>query len=107
MIKLSRKTLNAEVIIINANTTLNSNNLHYTLNDSSIEKLNLEIGNESALIEILFKNDDNFTDIIDLTGKVVKEVNDSEANISNLSKGIYIVNFYSGDNVISRKIVKK
>ena len=75
MIKLSRKTLNAEVIIINANTTLNSNNLYYTLNDSSIEKLNLEIGNESALIEILFKNDDNFTDIIDLTGKTIIYLN--------------------------------
>ena len=40
MIKLSRKTLNAEVIIINANTTLNSNNSYYTLNNSSIKKLN-------------------------------------------------------------------
>lgn len=61
----------------------------------------------NGLVKVLGLKDVKRIKIIDLTGKVVKEVNDSEANISNLSKGIYIVNFYSGDNVISRKIVKK
>ena len=73
MIKLSRKTKNAKITLLDKNVILNSDNLYYTLKDSSQEKLNLEIGNEDALIEILFNYGDKATEIIDLEGK--KELN--------------------------------
>ena len=69
ILKLSRKTINSEINLIDENIKLNSNNLYYYIKNSSTSTLNLEVGNESALIEILFKEDDNNIEIIDLQGK--------------------------------------
>lgn len=45
--------------------------------------------------------------IFDITGKIVKEVKASEIDVRNLSEGQYIINVYSGNNIISRKLIKK
>ena len=69
ILKLSRKTLNSEITLIDDNIKLNSNNLYYYIKDSFRSTLNLEVGNENALIEILFKEGDNNIEIISLEGK--------------------------------------
>lgn len=45
--------------------------------------------------------------IFDMSGKIVKEVKASEIDVRNLSEGQYIINVYSGNNIISRKLIKK
>ena len=75
MIKLSRKTINAEIIILDKNIKLNSNNLYYTLEPNFTDKLNLKIGNENALIEILIKREENDLEIIDLGDKSELKLN--------------------------------
>ena len=74
---------------------------------SNINKKSILVYQENDLVKISGLKDVKKVKVFDITGKLVSEVNQSEANISSLPKGIYIVNFYSGDNVISRKIVKK
>ena len=68
-IKLSRKTLNSEVIIKDANIILSSNNLYYILEKNFTGKINLTIEKEDALIEILVKMDGNYSETIDFEGK--------------------------------------
>ena len=61
IIKLSRKTLNAEINILNDTdeniATLNSDNIYYIINQDFKGKLKLEIKNSDAIIEFLFKLD--------------------------------------------------
>jgi len=45
--------------------------------------------------------------VLDFTGRILKEVKGDQINIANLPKGQYIVNFYTNNEVISRKILKK
>ncbi|MGX9987001.1 T9SS-dependent choice-of-anchor J family protein [Chryseobacterium sp. POL2] len=45
--------------------------------------------------------------IFDMNGHKVLETQNSETNLKNLLPGSYIVNIYSENNVISRKIIKK
>lgn len=45
--------------------------------------------------------------VFDLSGKLVSESKTDNANISTLPKGIYIVNFYNAEEVVSRKITVK
>ena len=57
-IKLSRKTLNSEIIIEkgeNENTKLNSKNLYYKIEDNYIGEIKLKVNNDNALIEILYQ----------------------------------------------------
>ncbi len=61
----------------------------------------------NSLVKIANVNQVERVKLFDLAGNLLIDVKQSEANISSLPKGIYIVNFYTGDNVISRKIVKK
>ncbi len=61
----------------------------------------------NGLVKIANVNQVERVKLFDLAGNLLIDVKQSEANISSLPKGIYIVNFYTGDNVISRKIVKK
>ena len=72
-IKLSRKTINSEVILINENIRLNSNNLYYKLDENFSGKLNIRIEKGDALIEILDKKDDDNIETIDFEEK--KELN--------------------------------
>ena len=99
MIKLSRKTKNAKITLLDKNVILNSDNFYYTIKDSSKVKLNLEIGNEDALIEILFKQEDNFTEIIDLEGK-------QELNLNKQFNFIKIPKKYSSQ-IITFKLNKE
>lgn len=45
--------------------------------------------------------------VFDMTGKIVKEAKTSEVTVKDLPVGQYIVNVYSGNEVISRKLIKK
>ncbi|WP_373708751.1 choice-of-anchor J domain-containing protein [Kaistella sp.] len=45
--------------------------------------------------------------IFDMSGKKVKETSSADIDVRNLSAGQYIINIYSGNNVISRKFIKK
>lgn len=45
--------------------------------------------------------------IFDMAGKIVKEAKNSEVSISELPSGQYIINVYKGNEVISRKLIKK
>ncbi|MFC4414339.1 T9SS type A sorting domain-containing protein [Kaistella carnis] len=45
--------------------------------------------------------------IFDMSGKIVKETSSSDIDVRNLSAGQYILNIYSGNEVISRKFIKK
>lgn len=45
--------------------------------------------------------------IFDMSGKIVKETSSSDIDVRNLSAGHYILNIYSGNEVISRKFIKK
>ena len=61
IIKLSRKTLKAEINILNETdeniATLKSDNIYYIINQDFKGKLKLEIKNSDAIIEFLFKLD--------------------------------------------------
>ncbi|WP_312148938.1 T9SS-dependent choice-of-anchor J family protein [Empedobacter sp.] len=73
---------------------------------SDLNKSTISVYQDNGLVKVSGINDVKKIKIFDMSGNLVREVDQSEANISALPKGIYIVNFYSGDNVISRKIVK-
>jgi len=45
--------------------------------------------------------------ILDMQGRIVLETKNSEANIQALNPGVYVVNIYSENKVISRKLIKK
>ena len=57
MIKLSRKTINSTIVIKDENIILDSNNIYYKIKDEFKGKIKLEIKNNDALIEFLFKID--------------------------------------------------
>lgn len=61
----------------------------------------------SDLIKVEGINNIEKIRIFDMSGNIVLETKASEANIQNLIPGNYIVNIYSGNNVLSRKIIKK
>lgn len=45
--------------------------------------------------------------VFDTKGSMLREVNSDQVKINDLPQGVYIVNFYTKDQVISRKIQKK
>lgn len=45
--------------------------------------------------------------VFDLNGRRVLQTTESEIDVRNLAPGIYIVNVYSGNEVISKKFIKK
>lgn len=45
--------------------------------------------------------------IFDMTGKLVKQTSSKEIDVQNFAKGEYIINVYSGNEIISRKFIKK
>ena len=65
MIKLSRKTLNSEIIIKNDNTTLNSSNLYFELEDNFNGTIELNVSKDDALIEFLYKQPEKEVEILD------------------------------------------
>ena len=65
MIKLSRATLNSKITISNKNIELNSNNLYYKLEENYKGDLILNVKNDNAIIEFLFKQEENEIEILD------------------------------------------
>ena len=45
--------------------------------------------------------------IFDMSGKKVVETSSADIDVRNLSKGLYILNIYTGNEVISKKFIKK
>lgn len=45
--------------------------------------------------------------VFDMTGKIVKEAKSSDIVVKELPAGQYIINVYTGNQVISRKLIKK
>lgn len=80
---------------------------HSTLSTSDLINEKVVVYQDQNLVKIL--GFDNVTEVrvFDLTGKKVKQVNASSVDVSNLSKGIYLVNFYNNKEVITRKITVK
>lgn len=78
-----------------------------SISDANKSKVVVYQDEKNGLVKVSGLTDVKRMKIFDVTGKFVMEVHQSEANISSLPKGIYIVNFYTGDHVVSRKIVKK
>ncbi len=66
----------------------------------------------SSVINIVGNNKTNFIRIIDLTGKIVKEIHCSsvyshQINISSLSSGVYFLSFFSGNELKgTQKVIK-
>ena len=70
MLKLSRETLNSKVIIEGEDLVLNSKNLYYKLEDNYKGELKLNVKDNNALIEFLFKQDDSELEILDFEKKI-------------------------------------
>jgi len=69
IIKLSRETLNSEIIIHNEFTTLSASNLYYMIPDYFQDEITLYVQKENAIIEFLFKQDESEIDTIDMSKK--------------------------------------
>ena len=66
MIKLSRETLDSEIIIENKdNIKLNSDNLYYEIEENYKDKLVLYVSKENALIEFLFRQSNSEIAVLD------------------------------------------
>jgi hypothetical protein len=79
-----------------------------TLSVSNLDqKKNRIVYQENGKVKINGFDDVQKVKVFDLLGKKVLEVNGTNADVSNLTKGIYIVNFYNNKEVTSRKIVIK
>jgi len=69
MLKLSRETLKSKVIIEGKDIYLDSGNLYYIIEDNYNGELRLNIQNDNAIIEFLFKQDDSELEILDFEKK--------------------------------------
>ncbi len=82
-------------------------NAAMAVSESSALSLKISPNPTSDLVKITgIKNIDKVR-IFDMTGKIVREENAFEINVKDLSAGQYILNVYSGNQVISRKLIKK
>lgn len=61
----------------------------------------------SDFIKVQNVKDLQLVRIFDMSGKKVKETSSADIDIRNLSNGQYILNIYSGNEVMSRKFIKK
>ena len=83
MIKLSRKTPNSQIYIVNEDITLDSNNIYYQIKEGFKGKLNLIVNNSDAMIEFLFKIDD--AEIINFKNNSM-HINNLKFNLIKISK---------------------
>lgn len=82
-------------------------NTSMAVSESSLLSLTISPNPASDFVKISgIKTVENVR-IFDMTGKIVKETKSSEIDIKNLSSGQYIVNVYTGNEVISKKLIKK
>lgn len=82
-------------------------NAGLAVTESSVLSMKISPNPTTDLVRISgIKNIDNVR-IFDMTGKIVKETKMSEIVVKDLASGQYIVNVYSGNEVISRKLIKK
>jgi len=87
MIKLSRKTPNSQIYIVNEDITLDSNNIYYQIKEGFKGKLNLIVNNSDAMIEFLFKIDD--AEIINFKNNSM-HINNLKFNLIKYQKNIFL-----------------
>lgn len=75
------------------------------LNTSDIKKEKAMVYQDQKVVKIQGFENVNEVRVFDLSGKKVSQVKGQSVDVSALSKGIYIVNFYNEKEVVSRKIV--
>jgi hypothetical protein len=77
------------------------------VSDSQKNQIKIYPNPSSDFITIENVEDLKTVRIFDLTGKLVKQTQAKEINIQNFAKGQYIMNVYTGNEIISRKFIKK
>ncbi|MDP2453941.1 MULTISPECIES: T9SS-dependent choice-of-anchor J family protein [unclassified Kaistella] len=77
------------------------------VSDSQKSQVSIYPNPTSDFIKIQNIKDLQKVRIFDMTGKKVIETTSSDIDVLNLSAGQYILNIYSGNEVISRKFIKK
>lgn len=82
-------------------------NTAMAVSESTALSLKISPNPATDLVKITGINKIDKVRVFDMTGKIVREERSSEINIENLSSGQYILNVYSGNEVISRKLIKK
>lgn len=82
-------------------------NTGLAVTESSALSLKISPNPTTDLVKISGINKIDNVRIFDMTGKIVIEAKSSDINVKDLSSGQYIVNVYSGNEVISRKLIKK
>lgn len=82
-------------------------NAAMAVSESSALSLKISPNPTSDLVKITGIKNINNVRIFDMTGKIVREEKAFEINVKDLSAGQYILNVYSGNQVISRKLIKK
>ena len=82
-------------------------NATMAVSESTALSLKISPNPSTDFIKISGVKNINNVRIFDMTGKIVKEVKSSEIAVKELPSGQYIVNVYTGNEVISRKLIKK
>ena len=77
------------------------------VSDSQKNQIKIYPNPSSDFITIENVEDLKTVRIFDLTGKLVKQTQAKEINIQNFAKGQYIMNVYTGNEIVSRKFIKK
>ena len=77
------------------------------VNDSQKNQIQIYPNPSADFIKIKNADDLKTIRIFDMTGKLVKQTNSKEIDIRNFVKGEYILNIYKGNEIISRKFIKK
>lgn len=93
------------VLIVDNIKVLEEDKLSVT--DTKSMKLKLYPNPTSDILKIEGINTIEKVRIFDMSGTIVKEVKAKEINVQDLPIGQYIVNVYSGKDVISSKFIKK
>lgn len=80
-----------------------------TLAVSDLNKNQIKISPNPATEFVKISGVENIDNVrvFDMTGKIVKEAKGSDVVVKELPAGQYIINVYTGNQVISRKLIKK
>ena len=80
-----------------------------TLAVSDVNKSQIKISPNPATEFVKISGIQNIDNVrvFDMTGKIVKEAKGSDVVVKELPSGQYIINVYTGNEIISRKLIKK
>lgn len=84
---------------------ITQNNL--SVSGSSKNAISIYPNPSSDFIKISNASNAKLIRIFDMNGRLIKETTSTEIDIQNFEKGQYILNIHSGNEIISRKFIKK